>query len=159
MDVKNGKLGDAVQVADDIYPGYFRYLSDNRPVYFKNVDEDGDIGDMFIGDKEVDFDVFMYNITENEALGAVLYYTDYKEEKGGTLKMISGKEPVKISDDVYDFSVTEAGKLYYLYDFSDRNYTGELYLYGNKNQKIDDDVSALLYTCNTGTVVGYNYYW
>ena len=61
------------------------------------------------------------------------------------LNLYKNKKSEKISDDVYNYAVTENGELLYLYDYSLRHYNGSLYIYsGGKAKKVDDDVIALI---------------
>lgn len=61
------------------------------------------------------------------------------------MKEFSKGESVKISDNVYNYSVIKDGKVLYMYDYSTKYYAGDLYLWNNKESKlIDDDVTCIL---------------
>ena len=54
--------------------------------------------------------------------------------------------PQEIADDVYDYIVTPSKQIVYLCEYDVDDAEGELYLYKkNKPQKIDDEVSAIIY--------------
>lgn len=161
VSIKKGALGESKQVDDDVYYAYLQILSDGKLMYYKNVDDGEEKGDLFVDGKEVDYDVAMYDVYESEEMGGLVFFTDWNEEKEyGTMKFYDGKESKKLEDDVHRFAITPAGDLYYLYDYSLNHYTGELYLYKkNGSVKIDEDVIVLMNVNGaTNRVRGYDMY-
>jgi hypothetical protein len=63
----------------------------------------------------------------------------------GTLKMFKNGSRTRISDVLYDYTVTRNGDILYLHDYDISSYAGTLSLYNAGNpKKIDDDVFALI---------------
>ena len=122
--------------------GYF--INDRKYFYFK--DSQGNKGDLYINKNKIDYDVYDYRVTADNSSGKVYYYTDWDFDKGyGTLKVYQNGKAVKISDDVYDYTVTADGRVLYLYDYSLKYKQGELYEWNNgETRKIDDDVQSII---------------
>ena len=160
-DVKAGKEVSLETLDEDVSTsGMKGFFEDGRVYYFKEVNDDGNKGDLFIDGQEADVDVYPYSVNDND--GTVFYYTDYDYDRGGTLKLLKGKEPVKVSDDVFRYQLAEGGEIYYLYDYNDSRYQGDLYLYkgGKEAKKIEEDVLALLYKPGeAGKIYGETYYY
>lgn len=154
--VKGDAIGEPKKVDEEVM--MVRYMLNGDQVYFKDLNDE-DLGDLYVNGNNVDTDVYAYGMSYSEELGAILYYNDYDEEKEqGTLKMVKGKKGVKISDDVFQYSILN-GKLYFLYDYSYKSYTGSLYIYtGNKTKKIDDDVICLMPVYSYNNIHGYTYW-
>lgn len=140
----SSKAGDPEKVAEDAYP-YVKILSNGDFEYFKDMKKGS--GDMYIGDKRVDYDVSIYDSPYETDDGKIVYYTDYNVDKRiGTLKIYDGGEAERIADDVYDFFVTGDGKVLYLTDYSTAYYRGELKVYdGKESEKLDDDVTCIIH--------------
>ena len=80
-----------------------------------------------------------------EYVKGTLYYVEDPSSKGvGTLKKWKNGKDTKISDDVYDFIVRKDDKVFYLKDFSETSYKGDLYQSGKKDA-IAEGVSSLGY--------------
>ena len=55
------------------------------------------------------------------------------------------KDAQKIADDVYTYNVLPNGNVFYLYDYSQKYYHGDLYLWNKKDaEKLDDGVVCIL---------------
>lgn len=144
INISKGKVGKAEVYDSDIYSGQIRFAED-KIMYFKDV-KDGK-GELYINKDKIDYDVELYNNIEFDYdNNRVIYFTEWNDEKEyGTLKVYNGKKSVKISDEVHDFTVTPDGRVLYLYDYSLKNYKGELYEWSKgKTRKIDEDVVAVL---------------
>lgn len=131
------------ELLDDDVDNAGVYDSKNTIAYFKNYDGEKYRGDLWINGKEVDYDVYAYNILIQD--DTVYYYSDWNNEKEyGTLKMYANEETTKIADDVYSWNLNE-GNILYLYDYSWNSYSGTLYIYKNGNsEKISDDVTCII---------------
>lgn len=129
----------------EVYSKSMEFVSDNRFLYFKDF-KDGS-GDLYANKVMVDYDVQMSTVRYNSDKDTILYMIDYSTEKGcGTLKEYKTEETVKVADDVYDsYMVAPGGKTLYLYDYSQKYYAGELYMWDNgEAKKIDEDVTLLI---------------
>ncbi len=136
-------LGDIIKIDSDVYT-YSTLYNSNQLIYFKNVDDKTDSGDLYIGNKFVDDDVYIYQIDLDKD-GNIAYITDYDSKNScGTLNYYKGKSKM-VADDVHSFIFTPKGELVYLSDFSNKTYDGTLYLYkGRKSKQIDTDVSCII---------------
>ncbi len=143
INIKKGKAEKASVYDQDVYIGQCRFLNDELFAYFKDYDDEH--GELYMNKEKVDFDVYAYGMTYCEEAELLFYYTDFSDDKEqGTLKVYDG-EVVKISDDVCDYTVTPDERVLFLYDYSTKNYKGELYLWedGDKT-KLDDDVVCII---------------
>jgi len=157
---KNGELGELKLVDEDVYSSYGRFFADGKLAYFKDVSDRNYEGDLFLDGKEADYDVYVYSLHYSKALEGCLYTTDTKDGEGGTLKLLSGRKPKVIGEDIDDYMITDGGEVVFLSDYSERKFTGEMYLYGRKNSLVDEDVVAMLQTVHgAGEVCGGRYYW
>jgi len=157
--IKNDGLGEAELLDDDVYAYNIFTLDDGSLVYFKDVDTEENVGDLYIDGQEADEEVCLDRVVYAEELGGVLYFTDWDNyDTVGTLKLYKNKKGEKLSDDVYSYYINQSGELVYLYDYSQRHYTGSLYIYnGGKAKRIDDDVTALIPDASLYQVMhGYN---
>jgi len=155
--IADGKAGKP-EIYDSDVSSQAIFFSDDKLVYYKNVNHEDYKGDLFIDGEEIDYDVRLWDIYH---LGdAVLYYTDWNFDKSyGTLKMYTKGTKTKVADDVHDFVITGDNDILYLYDYSTNYSTGTLYLYNSgKPKKIDDDVTALI-PVSTNEIRGGYYGW
>lgn len=124
---------------DDVSSG--RITSNGKIMYFK--DTKNNKGDLYCDKKQIDSDVYVYYASYNENLKGFIYYVDYKDGKGGTLKVSKGGKAKSIGDDVSDFYVLPNGNVLYLASY--KNYEGELWIYkGGKPVMMDEDVVAII---------------
>ena len=142
--IADGQVGNPEMYDSDVSNWVIYFSATDKLTYYKNVDVADSKGDLYINGEEIDYDVYLWNVSHQDDV--VLYYTDWNSEKNfGTLKMYENGTKTKIADDVHDFESTGDGDILYLYDYSVNYYTGTLYLYNNgKPKKIDDDVVALI---------------
>lgn len=142
--VSDGVPGTAELYDSDVCVNGCFFLSDTEFVYYKDMNDDK--GELYINGNHIDSDVGAYRVGSVSDGGKTVYYTDWDDDKNyGTLKIYDGKESVKISDDVHGIVITPEGSILYLYDYSDKHSTGELYeWFDGKTRKIDDDVTCLL---------------
>ncbi|MEY8522215.1 zinc ribbon domain-containing protein [bacterium 1XD8-76] len=140
----SGELENIELYESDVYPGIIYFINDDSLLFFKDYKENK--GELYIDQEKVDYDVYAYVIRYDEDTDKVTYFTDWNSEKGyGTLKIYSKKEGKKIADDVRDFSTLPNGDVLYLYDYSQKYYHGDLYLWDGKDaEKIDDSVICIL---------------
>lgn len=153
--IKAGKDVTSEVLDEDVAANACYYLSDGNYYYFKDMNRDGNAGDLYIDGKKADSDVYPYSVSLYEEIGNVVYYADYDWTKGGTLKMLKGKEPVKIADDVNEWYVYD-GQILVMTDYNDGRCIGDLSIYkGGKLEKLDEDVVAVLrYMGTPGEVCG-----
>ena len=158
--VKGNVVGDPQLVDEDVYAYYGYYLPNGDTIYFKDVSDRTNEGDLFVGGKEVDYDVYIYSLDYSEEMGALLYTTDTKNGEGGTMKRLKGNKPEVIGEDLYTYRITDSGKLYYLSDYSERKCTGDLCMSGRKDPMVDEDIVALLWPAHkAGDTCGSLHYW
>ena len=157
--ISDGKIGRAELFDTGVSSDYMYFMSNGKFAYYKDVDNAK--GDFYIDKVQIDYDVRLAGASYLKDKDAVLYYTDWNNDKGyGTLKMYTDKEKTKIADDVHSFTITDDGDILYLNDYSSSSYKGTLYSYNKgKPEKIDDDVMALLPVSSIGMRGGYYYYY
>ena len=144
-EIKDGKVGKPQLHASDVCNLALFFNENDQLTYYKNVNYDSYKGDMFVNDKEIDYDVRLWFVIAKDDM--LLYYTDWDYDKSeGTLKMYKDGTKTKIVDEVHDFDVAEDGEIFYLCDYSNNYYAGTLYRYNKgKPEKIADDVVELLW--------------
>lgn len=137
-------VGKAEEYDSDVQEQSPFFASDSELVYLKNCDDWK--GELYINKEKISDDVEMGYSEAYSELGKVFYFTDWNDDKEyGTLNFYNGKESVKIADDVHSYYVTQDGRVLYLYDYSLKYYTGELYeWFDDETRKIDDDVVCVL---------------
>lgn len=140
----SGELGAAELYDSDVCANYFYFIGEDALLYFKDY-KDGK-GELYINQEKIDYDVSTYNINYDEDHKTVTYFTDWNIDKGyGTLKSYTKNESEKIADDVHSYFVLPSGNVLYLYDYSQKYYHGDLYLWSGKDaEKIDDGVVCIL---------------
>lgn len=158
--INNGKLSSPELYDSDIYTGSWSlgFAKNEGPRYFKDY-QDG--GDLYVGEKLVDSDVYRYGMYYDEESGKIYYMTDFSSEDGeGILKEYKNGKAEEIADDVADYVVVD-GNVYYLTDYSQKSHTGELYQYGGKEKQIDDDVVIIFDAVSNKGMQGcaFWYYW
>ena len=129
----------------DVSTTLTRFISEDKYMYYKDVK--AMVGELYINKDSIDYDVSLDYTKYDDKSDAIAYFTDWNSEKSyGTLKVQNNDESSKIADDVHAFNFTPSGEVLYLYDYSSNYSKGELYLYdgGEENEKIDDDVSAII---------------
>lgn len=123
---------------------YGFFFSDAKIGYYKNVSDSGLKGDLFVDKTEIDFDVYIEDVT---CVGeSVVYFADWSEGSSyGTLKVFKNGEKTKIADDVAKYTVKGEKEILYLRDYSSNYAKGTLYRYnGSKSTKIAEDVSGVI---------------
>jgi len=145
--VSGSKVKKAEKYDTDVYAESYAvsYIGDDI-TYYKDVDDDGETGILYIGKKKVSEDVKVNSDRYYEDQEVVMFMTDYDEDDNcGVLNQYNGSKSVKIADDVYSYHITAKGDIIYLSDYSTEKYRGDLYLYKkNKPKKIDEDVVAII---------------
>lgn len=143
--IKSGSLGKPEVYDTEVNSSYLRIIGDDI-YYLKNVKSDS--GDLYWNKELVSYDISVDGIEYDENSKTLVFFTDWDEDRDlGTLNVYKGKgDPEKVADDVATCSITPDGRVLYLYDYSYKHYSGELHVWKNgKTEKIDDDVTALLY--------------
>lgn len=129
----------------DVSISLARFISEDKYMYYKDVKDM--VGELYINKNSIDYDVRLDYTRYDDNSNTVAYFTDWNSEKSyGTLKVQNDDGSSKIADDVHAYNFTPSGEVLYLYDYSSNYSKGELYLYdgGENNEKIDDDVSAII---------------
>ena len=150
MKVANGKIKENAIYDEDVYWSV-SVKADGSVVYFKDVEEG--VGELFCNGEHVDYDVSLWEgVYYYEQLGELVYFIDWNDENYcGTLKMSSGKKPVKIADDVADFQVMPDGRILVLNDYEIEDCMGELRIYAKGElEKVESEVSALIPIATAG---------
>lgn len=146
--IQNGTVGEAELYDSDVYANYFRFLSDGRLCYYKDVEMDEEtytqIGEMYIDKENIDEDVYLSAWIVNEDCSEIYYMTDWNDEKKeGTLKLYNGKQTVEIDDDVYwpsrAFRVDDS-VICYMTEWNAEKQKGTLKIYnGKKAEEIAEE--------------------
>ena len=147
---ENG-VGKPELYSSDVSLNARTYITKNNSLcYFKDVSND--IGDLFIGNKNIDYDVYIYKVTYNARTDQLLYLSDCSlttffssDAYYGTLKIYAEEESQRIADDVFNYSPMADGSILYIYDYSASSQTGELRSYNkSETEKIADDVQYII---------------
>lgn len=138
MKISGDKPQKAEEVDDDVYSGHF---AGDKYLYYKDVKDSQ--GELYIDQKKVDDDVYMYSVTTSGEI--ITYLTDYDtEDHVGTLKIYKNGKSEEIAEEVLRNYVID-GKVVYLAEYNIEKYRGELYQYKNgKSEKIDEDVVTII---------------
>ncbi len=159
VEVKNGKLSEPELYDSDVYINSL-VVSNSYIRYYKSY-EDRE-ADLYIDKKQVDYEVYTQNLSYDSDSNTFYYYVDFDRSKGeGTLKAYKKGKASKIADDVAYYRLVD-GNLYYISEYSSKNYKGELYCYnGKKSIKVDEDVVAFLSATSSKSLQGgaYRYGW
>lgn len=144
INITDDQIGER-ELYDSDVSDHSIFFDDDHIVYYKSVRDDENMGDLFVDGEEIDFavDIRFRPRLEN---GAVFYFTYWNEKMNrGTLKMFKNGNRTRVSDVLYDYTVTRNGDILYLHNYDISSYAGTLSLYNEGNpKKIDDDVFALI---------------
>ena len=138
--IKKKKLGEKKTYDTDVYEFD---LYDDEVVYFKDVDEDNDSGELYFNKKKVDHDVDVDNIRYVEKTDILVYTTDPTVD-GYTLKVYDGKAK-GVGNEIAYYAITSEGDILFLRDYSSFS-GGDLYIYNGKAKKLDTDVTYIFDT-------------
>ncbi len=142
------KLGKEKTIDEDVYGAYISRTKSGNYIYYKDVDQEKNEGELFVDKKSIDQDVYLGYRTFIPDSKLLVYFVDYSKEKSeGTLKSATLKGKVnKIAEDVYDYEIALNGQILYLYDYNTENSRGELYIStnGKQGKKLDEDVRTIL---------------
>ncbi len=141
--ISGKKAGTPKKIDENVYIRNASLIQDSY-IYYKDVNDDGDSGDLYINGENVDSDVSLGSVSYQD--GNYAYMVEWDEDdECGTLRKYNGKKPITLSDEVYNFVLLQNGEILYLYDYNREKYRGELYLCtGNKPKKIDEDVVSII---------------
>ncbi len=156
MAISGGKAKEAKMIEEDIYVSMITYVSDDNYLIFRDVEDSK--GELYLGNKKLGDDVYLYNVRYTDGGKQVYFFTDWDDEdREGTLNINKNGKTKAVSDDVYSFVLTPDNQVLYLYDYNTDKYRGELYLYkGSRAKKVDEDVVAIV-PVYTGKTTGYIY--
>lgn len=155
VSVSGSEAGEPELYDSDVYLANYGILANGSLVYFK--DYSSSKGDLYINGELADYEVFATGVRAHENSDAVVYFTEW-EDGCGTLKIYKGGKAEEVGYDVSSYVAFEDGKIVYIGDYSDKSYTGALYLFKkNKPEKLDDDVSCLVPADNTVYVLNEGY--
>ncbi len=143
--VSGHKIGKTKKIDSNIYYN-LKLIDDDHYIYFKDVDENGQNGGMYMDGKKVESDVRLNSVKFDKDTGNLWYMVDWEEkDQYGVLKKYNGEKISKVSDEVYHYEILPTGEVLYLFDYSIDSYEGELYLYkNNKVRKVDEDVVVII---------------
>ncbi len=154
--ISGSSLKEAKTVDTEVESSSFTLMGSSKVAYEK------DDNTLFINGEKIVDDVSNYYYYADTK---TLYVESDVSEKDGTytLSTTKGKKLDKVADDVADWNITEAGKIYYITDVND-NGEGTLYLAKGKNPKqLDEDVTDFEYNGRSdggyGEVGYYTYSW
>lgn len=141
--VSNKKAGKPKKVDEEVYLYNASYQGDLY-VYYKDVHQDGNAGDLYVNGKCIDFNVRIGTV--NCKTDSLAYMTEWNEEgKCGILRTYEGRKASTVYKEVSNYVFLPNGEIAYLRDYSQKQYKGNLYIYkGKKSQKADEDVVALI---------------
>ena len=144
--ISGSKVKNPEKMEKDVYKYGAGYISEGQYVYYKNVDDEGDSGKMYMNHKQIDSDVNLYNAIYVEEAGILVYMKDWNDDKDfGTLKMRKGNKTTKIASKVYDYNILPNGEVLFLTEYDEEKAEGTLSIFkNNKVKKIDHGVTAIL---------------
>lgn len=139
------KMDGELELVSDEYCGI--ELVSDQGVYYTTESDDGYVGELYLNDNKIDSDVMSGSVISLGNGKGVVYLTDpddtYRE---GTLRMNTGSDSVKISDDVAYYVSNDNGDIAFLEDYNYDKYRGDLKVFRNsKATLIDSDVTAIIY--------------
>lgn len=142
--ITNDRVGTPQLIDTGTSDSWLHVLPQGGVAYFKNLDPESEIGDLFINGDKVDHKVWIWSVS-NFGKG-FLYYTNKTLTKGcGDLHIFENGKTATIAADVRDYHIASDNSLVYLLDRDYSDFPGTLYLYsGGKSNKLDDGVSALI---------------
>ena len=140
-----GKMDGELELVSDEY--FDIELVSDQGVYYTTESDDGYVGELYLNDNKIDSDVMSGSVISLGNGKGVVYLTDpddtYRE---GTLRMNTGSDSVKISDDVAYYVSNDNGDIAFLEDYNYDKYRGDLKVFrNNKATLIDSDVTAIIY--------------
>lgn len=154
--ISGNKVKAFKELDSDVYTSYMgfgsrsiegEYVYDNDLYYFKDVKE-GE-GDLCMNGKVADSDVRVQYLSYNAAEDMLIYYVDYKEDKGeGTLKGYNGKKAIEIASDVYTYSIHKDGDIAIGYDYNSEKGEYNLAVYTGKLKEVAEDVHSYRFTAD-----------
>ena len=127
---------------------YYIFEESDSLYYFKGRQENS-TADLYLNKKRVDDDVLMnyFSPIYSEGKDILYYISDYDDiAETGTLKLYDGSKPVKISDKVHDYYVSNEKSIVYLKDYKTGSSYGDMYLNNGsgKEKRIDKKVSLIV---------------
>ena len=143
--ISSSKMKKVEKYDSDVYYRTVGFVGEDF-AYFKDVDDDDNVGVLVVNKKKVDDDVYLYRMTYDKNKGDLYYMVDWdSDDYCGVLCRYNGSKAKELVGDVYRFCITEKSEVVYLCDYSTEKDRGDLYLYkSRKPKKIDEDVLAII---------------
>jgi hypothetical protein len=142
----SGDTAGAPELYDEEVSFDYYIMSDSEAVvYFKDVDNENNSGDLYINKNYIDTDVCCYYMRPIAGDKVnLLYMVDFdNDDYIGTLKRYDGKKPVKIAEDVRDYVTNDKGMIAYLTNFDTDDFVGDAYLCNGSKPKLIDEESLI----------------
>jgi len=142
-----------LMISDDISMSV--HIFGDNLVYFKSLNYDHYIGDMYINGQFIAENVPFYSIKSNPAAGGfITYMEDFRvSSESGTLMRWENGETEQISDDAHcdfsaDYFIRDDGSIVYLYDYNPSSDCGDLYIWKDSEKTLLDSEVSLIVTYN-----------
>ena len=141
--IAEGKPQAAELYDTDVYT--LDILDNNTVLYYCDVAEDRDKGDLYVNQSLVDYDVPIGGYQYDSDNRWLLYFIDMdKTHTSGTLKLWDDGDSVKIADEVFTFVCID-DEVLYLTDYDADKEHGTLYLFQNDaSSEVDTEVSHII---------------
>lgn len=147
LDISAKTIGDARLYEENVYSGWMQPVGEDRVAYFRDVDEQ--CGTMYVGKKQVDTEVQIWNLTIGEDKAELFYYREWKpgeKNRCGTLMYWNGRKTETITDEAVSYERLHDGTVLYLRDYDWNEPAGDLYLWRNgKSVLVDSHVNAIVH--------------
>ncbi len=136
-------FGATTTLYDDVE--YWQTQIPNRIYYFQDV-ENGE-GELYCEGRQIAEEVAIQElVTAGKDGEAVLYYTDVRGEKGGTLMLYNGNKSKEVAEKVVDYIALSEQKIIMLDHYRQKHGAGDLEYYNGKTvRELDSNVTALIH--------------
>ena len=122
-------------------------LVSDQGVYYTVESDDGYVGELYLDGNKIDSDVMSGSVLSVGNGEGIVYLTDPDDmHREGTLRVNTGTDSIKISDDVAYYVSNDKGDIAFLEDYNYSKYRGDLKVFkNNKVTLIDSDVTTIWY--------------
>jgi len=119
-------------------------LQDGTFAYYKNYDDEKQIGDLYIGQTFIDSNVAIWGWTdEGRCEGRVYYAANWDENRDcGTLKFYFNGETTTVAEDVFHYSDFADGSVLCFQNYNEASQLGDLYFYRDGTTTLMDEVTS-----------------
>lgn len=154
--IEKGVVGEPVEIDDDVDTRSIRAWNNFGIAYFKNINKDGDHGDLYINGEEISYDVYTGDIIYDEDMDTMVFFTDWDEDdEAGNGFLYENGKCIEIGDDIHDVMFVD-GVIYIMDDYSSKHDTFCLDIWGKKGlENVDEDVNYLIYWLDGGIPFGW----